>query len=229
MFKLLTTLDLSYNYFSIETDLMPLVRLYRLADVMLYGNPLLGPTGEDPLKIYVEELDTMCMSARAGRDDNPINLLTEAPKKRVIRKGQHLGRQAIYKHVPIILVEPSQVESKLSRKWREEGNFTLFAEAMRVVSQELRGEGHDKDYTFLTTVEDVGSIQSESSRIKKQICVSSRRRRGPTEREEIVRDTQTKVEAMMSKVMANMGLLEEPADVRAIRDKISVRSASKLT
>lgn len=74
-FKLLSTLDLSCNYFSNEESLFPLTNLYRLEEIMLYGNPLLGPTGEDPLHIYIEDLERECIKAREGREDQPILVL----------------------------------------------------------------------------------------------------------------------------------------------------------
>lgn len=71
-FKQLSTLDISCNYFSKEESLLPLSTLYRLNEVMLYGNPLLGPRGEDPLHIYIEGLEQEFMQAREGREDQPV-------------------------------------------------------------------------------------------------------------------------------------------------------------
>ena len=80
-FKLLSTLDLSCNYFSNEESLFPLTHVYRLEEIMLYGNPLLGPTGEDPLHLYIEDLEQQCIKAREGREDQPILVLIHPPKK----------------------------------------------------------------------------------------------------------------------------------------------------
>ncbi len=54
-FQFVDNLDISFNYFSREESIEPLIYLPRLLTVMLYGNPLLGPTGEDPMFIYVED------------------------------------------------------------------------------------------------------------------------------------------------------------------------------
>lgn len=52
---MLESLDISFNYFAYEENIEPLVYLPRLLTVMLYGNPVLGPTGEDPSFIYIED------------------------------------------------------------------------------------------------------------------------------------------------------------------------------
>lgn len=52
--RVLDTLDLACNYFSKEAHLEPATRLPRIATIKLYGNPILGETGEDPIYIYIE-------------------------------------------------------------------------------------------------------------------------------------------------------------------------------
>lgn len=67
--RLLETLDVAYNYFSHDDAFLPVIHLPRLLSLLLYGNPLLGPTGrgikcklthayegEDALGIYIEAL-----------------------------------------------------------------------------------------------------------------------------------------------------------------------------
>ncbi len=54
--RLLESLDVSFNYFSSESSVEPVISLPRLLTVTLYGNPVLGPTGEDPLYVYIEGL-----------------------------------------------------------------------------------------------------------------------------------------------------------------------------
>jgi hypothetical protein len=56
IYSLLETLDIAFNYFSTEESIEAIVLLNRLVTIMLYGNPVLGPTGEDPMFIYIEEL-----------------------------------------------------------------------------------------------------------------------------------------------------------------------------
>jgi hypothetical protein len=52
----LDTLDLACNYFTNEQQLEPATRIPRIAIIKLYGNPVLGESGEDPLYIYIEGL-----------------------------------------------------------------------------------------------------------------------------------------------------------------------------
>jgi hypothetical protein len=52
-FRVLETLDLAYNYFIAESDVQSVLSLSRLRVLLLYGNPLLGPSGEDPHFIYI--------------------------------------------------------------------------------------------------------------------------------------------------------------------------------
>jgi Leucine-rich repeat (LRR) protein len=54
--RLLETLDLAFNFFVSEESIEAIVLLNRLTTLILYGNPLLGPTGEDPMFIYIESL-----------------------------------------------------------------------------------------------------------------------------------------------------------------------------
>jgi hypothetical protein len=54
---MLNFIDLSFNYFGAEDSLRPLIPHHRLATIVLYGNPVCGPTGEDPLHIYIEDLE----------------------------------------------------------------------------------------------------------------------------------------------------------------------------
>lgn len=64
-FPLLEYLDISFNYFGQEDTLFPLLELDRLEVLLLYGNPVLGPTGEDSLGTYVEDLINASIECRA--------------------------------------------------------------------------------------------------------------------------------------------------------------------
>lgn len=54
--RFLDTLDISFNFFGNESDIVGVVFLNRLETFLLYGNPVLGPTGEDPMFIYIEDV-----------------------------------------------------------------------------------------------------------------------------------------------------------------------------
>lgn len=72
--RLLESLDLSFNYFSEEQALMPLLELMRLDKLMIYGNPLLGPTGEDPLRSYIDAFVEASYEARSGFTDRALEV-----------------------------------------------------------------------------------------------------------------------------------------------------------
>lgn len=55
-FPLLEGLDLGFNYIGSESDVVVVVLFERLQRIILYGNPLAGPTGEDSLGLCVENL-----------------------------------------------------------------------------------------------------------------------------------------------------------------------------
>lgn len=55
-FPLLEALDLGFNFIGSESDVVVVVLFERLQRLILYGNPLAGPTGEDSLGLCVEKL-----------------------------------------------------------------------------------------------------------------------------------------------------------------------------
>jgi hypothetical protein len=65
--RFLDTINISFNYFSREDQVESLIYLPRLVTVMLYGNPLLGPTGEDPMFIYIEDTIEKAHIVRDGQ------------------------------------------------------------------------------------------------------------------------------------------------------------------
>ena len=167
-FKMLETLDVAFNYFGAEENVEGVLSLSRLRSLVLYGNPLLGPTGEDPHFIYIEDLAEAAWSAAygpsndnsnnnnensAGADGNrlrrtPIEIVTEIPRKRTYIKGQDLGRRLItYRDFTMAVPERSAMEKvggKLARDWIKEGNNTLFAQAVALAQlqqQEQMGGG----------------------------------------------------------------------------------------
>ncbi len=100
---MLNYVDLSCNYFGNEEALRPLVRHFRLATIVLFGNPVLGPTGEDRLHVYIEELEAEAQRFKQAHGLRGVEFVTEAPRRRV-KKGQPLGRQTTYKDFAITKV-----------------------------------------------------------------------------------------------------------------------------
>jgi hypothetical protein len=67
-------MDIAYNFFGSESSLEPLLELARLEMVLLYGNPVLGATGEDPSGLYVEELINKSYMCRTGYTMKPLEV-----------------------------------------------------------------------------------------------------------------------------------------------------------
>jgi hypothetical protein len=138
MYPLLQCLDLSFNYFGSEDDVQVVLDMSRLEKCMLYGNPLLGPSGEDPQYMYVEDLYDAANEGRLNQRMCKIDLITEIPRKRNLKKGQPPGRHGTYRDFSVVSVggdfeseeDRKGTKSKTSADWREEGNKTLFAEAI---------------------------------------------------------------------------------------------------
>lgn len=158
MHTLLQVLDLSFNYFGTEEALQPMVELPRLVQAMVYGNPVLGPKGEDPQYIYIEDLVDTSNEYRENHKFPMIDFIAEIPRKRTFLKGQPAGRHATYRDFSVVSVggdyeaeaeHKGGERAKLSSEWREEGNKTLFAEAI-ALAQSQKVMSQIPDATFIT-------------------------------------------------------------------------------
>jgi hypothetical protein len=159
-FPLLGSIDVSFNYFGTEEDVQALVDLPRLEAIVLYGNPMLGATGEDPLYNYIEELQIAATDGRIERRLPRIEVTTEIPRKRNFKKlkGRSAGRHASYRDFGIIAVAGDfeggeSTGVKTNNEWREEGNKTLFAEAIAQAQKE-KTLASIPDMTFITAGEE---------------------------------------------------------------------------
>jgi len=156
-FYVLEYLDVSFNYISKEEYIMPLLEVPRIETLLLYGNPVLGPSGEDPMQIYIEEFVNTAMDTRDGVEKKTLEVMTEIPKRRrPLRKGEHLGRQTVYRDFTISHVD-STVTDKTNRQWREEGTQTLFAESIAKARKDQIAKDLQEMGTFITA----GPTQSE--------------------------------------------------------------------
>jgi Leucine-rich repeat (LRR) protein len=147
-FRFIDTMDISFNYFAQEVNLQPLLELPRLLKLMLYGNPLLGISGEDVLQTHIEDLMELSADIHAKKDIVDIEFITEVPRVRNFKKGLPAGRNASYRNFEIVNIGTKNVE-KPTRSFREEGNRTLFAETFA-----NKKATNVVDYTFLTGIND---------------------------------------------------------------------------
>lgn len=119
---------------------------------MLYGNPLLGPKGEDPLYIYIEELVETASELRLGSNRREIDFITEISRNRILKKGVPAGRKATYRDFSIVHVEPDfqGSQKKTAHEWREAGNQSLFAEAIAIARKQQMAANDNDTTTFIT-------------------------------------------------------------------------------
>jgi hypothetical protein len=97
----LESLNLSFNYFSIEESLLATLNPKCINELIIYGNPVLGPTGDDPYKIYVNNLvDASLRPSKHGRQ-NAVEIITDIPGDNIPRHGKPLARHAKYRNFSI--------------------------------------------------------------------------------------------------------------------------------
>jgi len=88
----LSTLGLSYNFIGSEAALIEGVsHMPRLTTLVLYGNPMLGPHGEDPTGASIADLAAATFHARDGISALGLDVLTELPRKPSERRRQKPG------------------------------------------------------------------------------------------------------------------------------------------
>ncbi|CAM9790566.1 unnamed protein product [Choristocarpus tenellus] len=122
-FSSLRCLDLASNYITQEEDIMSLVLLDKLEKVILYGNPLAGPTGEDPLGLCVEALIKEADRTRGFWATKPLEVITETPCKDIKRK--RFSRRRPYSDTGITMVQEKPLPS--ASAFRAAGNETIFS------------------------------------------------------------------------------------------------------
>jgi hypothetical protein len=149
-FRLLEFLDFSFNYIPNEESVFPLLDCPRLQALILYGNPLLGPSGEDQEQLMIEALTTAAAEKRDGYEKKYMEIITEIPKKRVpLRKGEKMGRQACYRDFNVTAVQ-SKLADKTNAQWKEQRVNTLFAESIAKARREKLQSDIAEMGTFIT-------------------------------------------------------------------------------
>ncbi|KAG5178480.1 hypothetical protein JKP88DRAFT_241859 [Tribonema minus] len=171
-FAAIEALDLAFNYIGAQADAMPLVLLPKLARVILYGNPLCGPSGEDLSGITIEGLEDAADRARDGWSVPLLEFITEMPRPKHERAGLKNSRRRMYcemTRAPITLVSEAPVPA--SRDLKATGNKAVFkfeearsdnAAAMDIATATLRAmekqrsveaQRRAQDLTFLTAID----------------------------------------------------------------------------
>lgn len=132
------------------------MRLPRMLLLTLYGNPLLGPTGEDTSGAYVEDLYQLSEQLEKKQFPNRhLKILASIPRK--LGAINHLKPKNTYEDIDLVKV-PTSFEPKLNREYRQSGSETLFAAAYKKAKMsQLSSVPQDEDLgfpvstTFLTT------------------------------------------------------------------------------
>ncbi|CAN0511302.1 unnamed protein product, partial [Ectocarpus sp. 8 AP-2014] len=126
-FPLLEALDLGFNFIGSESDVVVVVLFERLQRLILYGNPLAGPTGEDSLGLCVEKLVAESDRIRGDYASYPIEVITELPRIRQTRGGGAGGggrRRRPYGDTGVTMVDEGCLPP--ASTFRDAGNRKLF-------------------------------------------------------------------------------------------------------
>ena len=207
-FKVLELMDITYNYVASQSAIEPFLECPRLLKLLVYGNPLLGSSGDDSLGIYVEELVESAFLARDGYSLPPLEIVTEAPKKRYLRRGGFKSsRHSMYKDFSIEEVDSeAQTLKKTSRQYKMEGNKTLFAQAVDAArSSKPSGPVFDFDDGSSAANFFITSVQSETNQKKSSVI-------GVTRNDHVA-------DEVMGHIAQDMNL-NNSSDIRQLRDKI---------
>jgi Leucine rich repeat len=124
VFPVLDTLDLAFNYIAAEADAMGLIALPKLARVLLYGNPLCGPTGEDTLGLCVDDLLVASDRAREGWGIAPLDAITEMPRQQRERAKMRSSRRRPYSDACVTLLVEAAVPK--ASAFKAAGNQAVF-------------------------------------------------------------------------------------------------------
>ncbi|CAM9599507.1 unnamed protein product [Chrysoparadoxa australica] len=140
LFPQLDVLDLSFNYIADEEDAMAVTHLARLERVILYGNPLCGPDGEDPLCLCVEGLIKYADEVRVAGSTPILEVITEMPRKKLPKLGK--GRRRPYTDIGITMATEDRLP--LAKSFKAAGNEHLFSfekidQPMSIVEATLAG------------------------------------------------------------------------------------------
>lgn len=129
MYRLLESLSLAFNFFGTDESVEAAIRLPRLLLLTLYGNPLLGPTGEDSSGAYVEDMYQLSEKLEDEQFPNRhLKILSSIPRK--LGAINRMKPKNTYEDVDLVKV-PASFQPKLNREYRKAGSETLFAAAYK--------------------------------------------------------------------------------------------------
>jgi Leucine-rich repeat (LRR) protein len=175
-FAQLDFLDLAFNYIASEEGIADAAFAPRLERVIVYGNPLCGPSGEDFDGVSVKKVTADAVRARDGWATGPLDVITEMPRKARERSVSNRVRRRPYSDVSMSLV--GELQMPLVREFKVKGAKTLF-ESMRSTEpaaplkpqelvdatiKALREKRQQEDLTFMTGIDaeqEIGGNEEE--------------------------------------------------------------------
>ncbi|GMH63617.1 hypothetical protein TrRE_jg1622 [Triparma retinervis] len=117
-FTCLQGLNLTYNYIADEEELLPAVLIERLTRLLVYGNPLCGPTGEDESGECVDRVIDASIEARDGWGDHELTVVTVTGKEG--GGGASKKKKTLYRDLQMSAVVEDDMPT--AAEWRRAGN-----------------------------------------------------------------------------------------------------------
>mmetsp|Transcript_840 Transcript_840/g.1523 ORF Transcript_840/g.1523 Transcript_840/m.1523 type:complete len:617 (-) Transcript_840:9-1859(-) len=117
-FTCLQGLNLSYNYIADEEELLPAVLIERLTRLLVYGNPLCGPTGEDESGECVDRVIDASIEARDGWGDHELTIVTVTGREG--SGGPSKKKKTLYRDLQMSAIVEDDIPT--AAEWRKAGN-----------------------------------------------------------------------------------------------------------
>ncbi|CAH0380317.1 unnamed protein product [Pelagomonas calceolata] len=155
----LVALDLAHNHIRSEKDIDDLTVLPKLEQLSLYGNPLLGATGEDPTGETVRTLVQTATQQRDGWTARHLDVTTEVPRKRPNRgtAGAAAGAKCDRRFERIGVQRIAEAPIPTAAQFREKGHQALVDALEKEAGRKPRTKKKvpqpttDKDPSFFVT------------------------------------------------------------------------------
>ena len=125
-FTHLQTLNLTYNYIADEEELLPAVLIERLTRLLVCGNPLCGPTGEDESGECVDRVIDASIEARDGWGDHELVIITtKVDVGGSDGRGPSRKKKALYGDLQMSAVVEDGLPT--AAEWRKAGELCMKA------------------------------------------------------------------------------------------------------
>jgi len=160
----LDLMDLAFNYIEKEKNILPLAQLPQLTRLILYGNPLAGPTGEDPGGTCIQKFLFLAERFRQGWIERPLEVILEQPRKKVLDR---VNRRP-YRDVETVAIDEKLIPS--AAEFKEAGNKIVFGgkKAEFPSMKLLENDFAEKEGFFVTGIDMGGELPPEEPYIEQE-------------------------------------------------------------